>query len=124
MHATDHVVPVVAAQNAFEFGFVARDEVSFGGQANDDVAGVAPPAALDVFNVEIVLPFSHAQLRVAPIGRQPVHEQVVREPQLGQPGRDGVFHVLLHRTGGVPAARGMDVVVDEWQAHAAVKRTK
>ena len=39
-------------------------------------------------------------------------------------GPDGMFHVLLHRTGGVPAARGMDVVVDQGQAHAAVKRTK
>jgi hypothetical protein len=35
-----------------------------------------------------------------------------------------VFDVAFHGAGGVSAARGMNVVVDQWQAHAAVKRTQ
>ena len=96
---------------------MAGDEVGLRRQTNGDVAGVLAPTPLDVLDVEVVLPFSHAQLRVALIARQPVHEQVIGEAQLGQAGLDGVFDVALHGAGGMSTARGVDVVVDQWQRH-------
>jgi hypothetical protein len=48
---------------------------------------------------------------------QPVHEQVVRKPELAHAGRDGPFHVTLHRTAGVPAPCRVDVVINQWERH-------
>ena len=93
------------------------NEVRFGRQADGDVRRVPTSTALDVFDVEVVLPFGHTKLRIAMVRRQPVHEQVIAKSQLRQSDLDRSLHVALHRADGVPAARRMYVIVDDWKSH-------
>ena len=115
VHAADDIVPVVAAQDSLELALVPRNEVGFGGQADGDVRRIARAASLDVLDVEVVLPFGHAQLGIASVRRQPVHVQVIGKAELGQAGFDRVLDVALHGPRCVAAAGGVDVIVDQRQ---------